>query len=230
MEIGPFDAPVVAGANVSYFDVLDQEGLVRRAKEIGRDFLSVPFVEFVSPVGDLGIVDRQFAGVFSAHLIEHQPDLVRHLQEIARILRPGGTYHVIVPDRRYCFDHYMADSLYAEIIAAHEERRKVHTPANVALHRLGTVHNDPVRHWVGNHGSRPAALDGLSDAQLELDECRKAASGEYVDVHAWFFTPASFAEIIGRLHDHGLVSLKIKEIYATRFGTQEFFATLVADR
>ena len=35
LEIGPFAAPLLQGDNVSYCDVLDQESLKRRARDIG---------------------------------------------------------------------------------------------------------------------------------------------------------------------------------------------------
>ena len=60
LEIGPFDCPVFEGDNVSYFDVLDQHDLRLRAVEHGRSPDRCPPIDFVSPTGDLRIVDRKF--------------------------------------------------------------------------------------------------------------------------------------------------------------------------
>ncbi len=50
-----------------------------------------PKIEYLSPTGDLTIVNRRFHAVLSSHCIEHQPDLIRHLQHVAALLDPGGT-------------------------------------------------------------------------------------------------------------------------------------------
>jgi 2-polyprenyl-3-methyl-5-hydroxy-6-metoxy-1,4-benzoquinol methylase len=46
------------------------------------------------------ISDNEFDVVVSFETIEHLPDVEAYLDEIARILRPGGTYLVSTPDRR----------------------------------------------------------------------------------------------------------------------------------
>src|SRR4249919_1725326 len=107
LEIGPFDRPWLSGSNVRYFDVLPQEQLrTRAATEFGRIPKNCPHIHYVSPTGDLSIVDAEFGAVFSSHCIEHQPDVIRHLREVERLLRPGGLYYLIVPDKRFCFDHF----------------------------------------------------------------------------------------------------------------------------
>jgi len=52
--------------------------------------------------------DRQFDLVVSFETIEHLPNVEAYLDEMARILRPGGTFLVSTPDRRiasvmHCF-------------------------------------------------------------------------------------------------------------------------------
>jgi SAM-dependent methyltransferase len=54
------------------------------------------------------ISDGEFDVVISFETIEHLPDVEAYLDEMARILRPGGTFLVSTPDRRigsvlYCF-------------------------------------------------------------------------------------------------------------------------------
>jgi len=46
------------------------------------------------------ISDNEFDAVVSFETIEHLPDVEAYLDEMARILRPGGTYLVSTPDRR----------------------------------------------------------------------------------------------------------------------------------
>jgi SAM-dependent methyltransferase len=121
LEIGPFYDPLLRGPNTKYFDRLTQAELVERAAALDAPTKAVPQIDFVSPTCDLTIVDETFDYVFSSHCIEHNPDLIGHLQTVERLLVPGGRYFVIVPDKRYCFDHFREVSTIADAIEAHEE-------------------------------------------------------------------------------------------------------------
>lgn len=222
LEIGPFDNPTVTGPDVAYFDVLNAEALRRRAAEIGYGGERIPHrIDFVSPTGDLAVVDRNFQAAVSSHAVEHQPDLIAHLKGVALLLEPEGRYFLIVPDRRYSFDHYLSETTLDEVETAHREGRRVHTRQAVLHHRLGTTHNNPLRHWLGRHGA-PAPDTALRDAAEE--EARRADAGEYVDVHAWTFSPQSFRRITAATApETGLTPVTVHD---TAFGDLEFFAVL----
>jgi SAM-dependent methyltransferase len=229
LEIGPFCAPVVHGRNVAYFDVLDRDQLLDRARKIGIDPTGVPGrIDFVSPTGDLSVVDRRFEAVVSSHCIEHQPDLVRHLQQVAAILEPGGHYFLMVPNKLYCFDHFLADSTLAQVLAAHVEGRRVHRLESVIEHRALTTHNIPARHWAGDHADPGYRASIVGRARAALAEYA-AAEGGYIDVHAWQFTPGSFRDLAGLLHAGGWSPLRPLRVYETPHGRNEFTAILERD-
>lgn len=81
LEIGPFCSPVIVGNNVRYFDVLDRDGLILRAETLGLPYDRCPTIQYVSPVGDISIVNDRFDAILSCHSIEHHPDLISHLQQ-----------------------------------------------------------------------------------------------------------------------------------------------------
>lgn len=222
LEIGPFDNPLLKGPGVKYFDVLDTDALKKRAEKIGSNPENVPFIDYVSDVGDLGIVSETFNLVLSSHVIEHQPDLIRHLNQVAAILKPAGCYAVFVPDHRYCFDHFLSASNIAEVIDAHFAERRVHTLASLIEHSALTTHNDAGRHWRGDHGDSAIDPNRVRGAIQEWT----AAAGRYIDVHAWQFTPTSFRSIIGALHALGLSRLYPLRVYETVYGSVEFCAIL----
>jgi hypothetical protein len=114
---------------VKHFDVLDQASLVQRATELHRAAQNVPRIDFVSAEGDLSVISEEFRLVLSSHAIEHTPDLIKHLVEVDRILSEDGVYALVVPDCRYCFDHFISSSTIAEILQAYVDQRKVHTLA-----------------------------------------------------------------------------------------------------
>jgi SAM-dependent methyltransferase len=225
LEIGPFCNPLLRGLNVSYFDVLSQEALIARARLLGLDPSNVPSIDYISPTGELSGVNARFDVVISSHCLEHQPDLVRHLQQVGQLLLPGGAYFLLVPDKRYCFDHFIPVSNLAEVIVAHHEGRKVHTLRSVIEHRALTTHNDSLRHWQGDHGVAFENFDQRYLAALrEFDD----AKGKYIDVHAWYLTPDSAAGILSALRGAGLSRLGVHRIYPTRYGASEFWMILKA--
>jgi SAM-dependent methyltransferase len=225
LEIGPFSNPLLRGPRISYFDVLSQDELIARANSVGLDPAGVPNIDYVSPSGDLSTVNRRFDVVVSSHCLEHQPDLVGHLQDAGKLLLPGGAYFLLVPDKRYCFDYFIPESNLAELIVARHEQRKVHTLRSVIEHRSLTTHNDSLRHWRGDHGVMFENLEQRHRAALrEFDEAR----GGYIDIHAWYFTPDSASAILGVLQEMRLSPMTVHRVYATRYGANEFWMILRA--
>jgi SAM-dependent methyltransferase len=223
LEIGPFCNPLLRGPNVFYFDLLSQDGLIARAKSIGLDPAGVPHIDYVSATSDLSIVNRHFDVVVSSHCLEHQPDLVGHLQDVGRLLLPGGAYFLLVPDRRYCFDHFIPQSSLAEVMIARHEQRKVHTLRSVLEHRALITHNDSLRHWQGDHGVMFEDFEQRLQAALrEFDDVK----GGYIDVHAWYFTHESASAILSVLQYMRLSQLAVHRVYATRYGSNEFWMIL----
>lgn len=226
LEIGPFFTPSLIGANVSYFDVLDRTALRDRAASIGGDPADVPHIDFVSPTGNLAIVDRKFEVVFSSHVIEHQPDLIKHLQDVADVLHSGGEYFLIVPDKRYSFDNPFNESSFASIKDAYSNGHKIHSPDNIAKHFTKAGHNNAFLHWFGWHArakTSPAA------EQRARSGIAKAGNGEYVDVHAWMFTPFSLKALLEQLYLEKLIRFKTEYVTQTAFGRLEFFVRLKLD-
>jgi SAM-dependent methyltransferase len=224
LEIGPFCSPAIQGKRVKYFDVLDQENLRERAKEHQLDPAGCPHIDYVSPTGDLSVVDETFDIVISSHVIEHQIDLIKHLQQIQNILRPAGAYFLIIPDKRFCFDHFIPEAAIGDILAAHYESRTSHSLQSVIEHLVLTTHNESARHWSGDHGDR------LSDHTRERIHAAvhyfQESAGSYIDIHAWQFTPSSFQSIIHDLHRLKYIELFPTRVYDTPRDRLEFTAIL----
>jgi len=65
-------------------------------------------------------------------------------------------------------------------------------------------------------------MNSMSQAEALWE--RSVSSKEYIDVHCWRFTPASFRLIISDLLYLGLTSMEIKEEFDTK--NCEFFVVL----
>jgi len=231
LEIGPFAKPVLLGEGVKYFDVLDRQGLIDRAKKHNLSPQNVPEINFVSASGDLSVVNEKFDAVFSSHCIEHQIDLVDHISKVGNILRNNGAYFLIIPDHRYCFDHFLNPSNVGEILGANKRGKKEqHGLEKVIEHRALTTHNDALRHWLDDHGSNKRdnkglftekVLDNILSAANEYNNCEK-----YIDVHAWQFTPETFGVNMTLLIKLNYIPFKKVHVHMTPFGRQEFTAVL----
>ncbi len=167
-------------------------------------------------------VPERFAAAVSSRCVEHQPDLVRHLNEVAAILEKGAPYVVLIPDKRYCFDHFRPLSTTVDVVAAHIDRREVvETRAILAQLALGT-HNDTQRHWAGDHGA-PAALADHALWRQAAASLQGRGPGP-VDAHVWQFTPESFAAIADDLLRMGLLGLVVETVFETPARHHEFCA------
>ena len=129
----------------------------------------------------------------------------------------------VCSSRAYCFDHYRAPSTIADVIPAHEEKRTLHTLANVLGSHVLSTHNDCGRHWAGDHGSYMAEFDRRAREGLGQYE---QAAGTYLDLLGWFFTPASAKALFCQLPALGYTSLKLERLYPTRRGQNEFWFVL----
>ena len=222
LEIGPFTTPKLTGKNVKYMDVLSTSELIDRARKLGMSTEGIPNISFVGSDIQLLGINEKFNCIFSSHLIEHQPNLIKHLNDISNILDHGGSYYLIVPDMRYCFDHFMVETRVHEIICAHFEKRARHTIKSLIEHRLMLTHNDSKKHWIGDSG------DKLEYCAADLERVFKefCESENYIDVHAWYFTPESFSRILDKLLQLKLIDLKIKKIFPTIKYSNEFYCIL----
>ena len=220
LEIGPYNNPYLFGNNVKYFDIYTTQQI----KELNPTHKNIPNINFHSPIGDLSAVSESFGIIFSSHVVEHQPDLIKHLQDIDKLLQQAGKYFLVIPDKRYSFDYFFNESLPHQVITAHLEHRKLHSLENIIANRHFLAHNNPRKHFLGCHGIQHLN-NGLSsqinNTFLELHNLE-----HYKDCHAWYFTPKSFKQIINQLNQIGYINLKVEKIYPTFPGKLEFYAIL----
>jgi SAM-dependent methyltransferase len=111
IEIGAFTWPLrlPRGAAVRYVDQLDRDGLLRaygaRISAMGLDPASVPETDVVDDAEHLAkFADRSVDFVIASHVLEHAEDPIEALGNFLRVIRPGGTLMLVLPDPRRTFD------------------------------------------------------------------------------------------------------------------------------
>ena len=224
LEIGPYTNPMLRGPLVAYCDLLTDEQMRQRAADDGDDPNTVTPNDYLIGADGLDSIPDQFAAILSSHNLEHQVDLVRHLQQARRRLESEtGRYFLIVPDKRYCFDHYQTVSTIAQVLEAYYSGRSAHTLQSVIEHVAMTSHEDADHYWDEPCTPRPPVNPQDVREAIELWQ-----SDDPVDVHAWFFTPDTFREIITTLHALGLIGFELERLYPTVSGSNQFYAILRA--
>ena len=233
LEIGPFFSPAFKRptSDVHYLDCLSTEAMKKRAEKIkGADLDGIPHIDYVwsgQPYADL--IERKFKAIYSSHNIEHQPCLITHLHDLESVLDEEGAVFLAVPDKRYCFDHYFHETTLTDVVEAWVMNRKQNRLKDILDHRFFPAHNDPVRHWRGDHGAN-TGLTPLNKGQgavflSELEQLR--SSNEYNDVHVWKFTPVVFKVLFENLFNLKLTRLRIVRIYPTVKNSNEFYVVMM---
>jgi hypothetical protein len=160
----------------------------------------------------------KFEVIYGSHVLEHQIDLIGHLQSFEKLLRPGGRVIQMIPDLRACFDALRYPTVTADALAAH-----LHPGP---IHRGRAVFDAMSREIDKNHGypMRDADFEGVSfrhslarshAAMVEAEDTGR----RYADLHAWTFTPESFRLLMIELRLLGLIRLQ-PSFVSTTFGNQ----------
>jgi len=181
--------------------------LVNQIQEVDFVFRGEPIETLVPP-------ELRFDVIYSAHCLEHQVDLIGHLQSLEKLLAPGGRVIEIVPDLRRCFDLLRYPSVTADVIVAHRRCAPVHQGKQVFDAAANEVDF--------NLGRRPTdiELDGmrftrsLHDAYQATQDAEQPGSA-YTDRHAWTFIPESLRLMLVELRLLGLTTMRASSVSAT---------------
>jgi predicted SAM-dependent methyltransferase len=228
LEIGPSFSPIAprsAGFRVEVLDHATAAALREKYRnEPNVDIARIEEVDHVwrgEPLDEL-VGTGRYAWIIASHVVEHIPDLVSWLQELTRLLAPGGVISLIVPDGRYCFDHFRWPSTTGDVLQGFVERRRRHTPGTVFDHFAQFVTRAGMVSWNAETPGPFAYRYSFDDASRSFAQAQ--SSDDYLDVHCWRFTPASFRLLLTELRLLGLIELEV----ACAFPTEgcEFFVTL----
>ena len=105
IEIGALNAPleVAPGVTVHYVDRAPVDVLRGQYGELADQSL-VP-VSIIGDAHDLSaLADESVDFVIANHLLEHLENPIRGLQEMLRVIRPGGILYTALPDPRATLD------------------------------------------------------------------------------------------------------------------------------
>ena len=212
LEIGPSHNPIApksAGFNVETVDHATAEELRQKYKDHPVTLENIESVDYVwkgEALSDLIGKSNCYDYIIASHVLEHMPDIVSFFVQCEALLKAGGVLSLIVPDKRYCFDYFRWPSSTGEVLDAYTEKRARHKPGVVFDHFANTARMDEYIAWA------PETPKGSFSVIHSLEQAknlwqRALNSADYIDVHAWRFTPGSFRLILSDLRALGLIRL-----------------------
>lgn len=231
VEIGALDQPFLTKdeIQVSYVDFTDTQTLKEKYASF-PDRNADNIVEVDAIWGDQSLSEAFGADfkadlVLASHVIEHVPDLITWLDEIVSILKPDGTVHLAIPDRRYCFDVRRRESTLSDVLYSYIMRARKPLPHQVLDFGLNYMTVDCGEVWSGiaqipDQIASEQVEHGIGVAKTVME------TGEYFDVHCWVFTPLTFARLMQQLAAIGMVELSCKHWYDTAQNELEFFVIM----
>jgi predicted SAM-dependent methyltransferase len=173
--------------------------------------------------------DAPFDFVVASHVIEHIPNPIGWLQQLAEIVRPGGIVSLAVPDKRYCFDARRAVTTAAQWVDAY--LRDLDQPSYEQIYDFEVNYvGDVVDGWKLWAGVDPARLqrEDVDDPDMyAYMRClARRDHDEYIDLHCSTFTPESFVEVFDTAVKLRLMPLEILEVFPTEAPSTEFYVAL----
>jgi SAM-dependent methyltransferase len=232
LEIGPLDKPRFAKSRyrVQYVDHASRQDL--RAKYATdaamRDHLDdIVDVDFVwsgeAPLTDVVGDAAPFDYVFASHVMEHAPDLIGWMREIAAVLDDGGRLCLAVPDKRLCFDVNRSLTEIGDLVDAYLRTLRAPSYRQIWDFHSKIVEVDAAALWAGTASYAGQWRHDLDPDQWAYELCLKhQQTGEYVDGHCQVFTPGSFLDVFAKLARLDLIDYRIESFVPSVWGTIEF--------
>lgn len=214
IEIGPSYSPVAPkkkGYDVHIIDHATREELMEKYKDLGINVENIEEVDFIwkgENYDELLGKSNFYDWIIASHSIEHTPNLVGFLNSCEKVLNDKGILSLVVPDARFCFDYFRPISSLSKILDAHFQNHKKHTTGSIAEYNLHLIENHNRITWDEfmfakdeyKLRSTPAETSEIIEKSIE--------DKEYLDCHAWCFTPNSFRLLIKDLNDLGFTNLR----------------------
>lgn len=236
LEFGPLIRPIVSKKeypNIVFADVRSTEEIrdlyttstYLEATGLDVDISSVTEIDHVIKTSYTETFknEEKFDVVYLSHVIEHMPDIISFLEDVANIIKKDGKLVLIYPDARYCFDHFRNGTTFIDAYDVY--RHKSVNAKAVFDFTYNVLHeNDPAVFW-----GKKNVIDLLPQNKFKdsLKSYDKAFDNDLPDdVHFWPFSDYQFVKFLYDLERAGLLDFEINDFHETQFNTQEFMVIL----
>jgi 2-polyprenyl-3-methyl-5-hydroxy-6-metoxy-1,4-benzoquinol methylase len=229
LEFGPSYNPIAPkkdGYDVEILDHLDKEGLINKYKNSGMNIENIEDVDYIwngEKYSDLTGKKNYYDYIIASHIIEHTCDLIGFLNDCSEMLVDTGILVLAIPDKMYHYDFLRPLTGLARVIDSNVSKNNINTVGSITEAILNACKNNDYIAWDSSsdfNDLRPFHKIGyVRERHKNL-----LKQNNFIDVHNWVFTKASFELLIYDLGVLDLIDLEIDKCYDT-VGC-EFFASL----
>jgi SAM-dependent methyltransferase len=224
LEIGPLTTPILRPpqARIRYVDHADQQTL--RAKYANDPNVNIADIVPVDAVWANKTLaecfpNEQFDYVIASHVIEHVPDVIRWLVEIAAILRPDGRLILAVPDRRTTYDILRRETTLADLIDANFRAARRPTPGQVFDCKANVAAFTQQQAWAATRPNAPPAR--FASLAYALSQAEQSRDGAHIDCHCSVFTARSLLSLLDNLLEFKLLPYRLERFHIACAGSNE---------
>jgi len=231
LEIGPLVNPIITRAmgNVKYVDRASTEDLrtwySRDDKINVDDIVDIDYIWGEQSLSEATGDTAQFDYCIASHVIEHIPDLITWLGEIASILKPGGVACFAVPDKRYTFDCLRPLTTTADLVDSYLNKLRKPSFRHIYDHFSNFAELDIQTAWA--HDFDAGNLKPANSPNHAYNACIDSIKeNSYVDSHCSVFTEGSFFELLESVSALGLLDFRVNKRFEVKPGMFEFVVQL----
>lgn len=232
LEIGPLCWPLVTKAEsngkIYYIDYSTAELLREKYKQNSRvvvdEIVDTDYLWGKQTLPEL-TEGKLFDYVVASHVIEHVPNMLGWLHEIAEVLKDGGILSLAIPDKRYTFDIKRRLTSLGDVIESYLLNKRRPSPRDIFDHTSLACKVDMVRAW--NNEIDLNNLEHMGDLNKAYFLASKYLSTEdYQDVHVNILTPTSFLDLLESFSKLELFDYEIASFHDTFYNSHEFIVLL----
>jgi hypothetical protein len=158
-------------------------------------------------------------------VIEHVPDMLGWMREIADVLKDNGILSLAIPDKRYTFDVLRELTSPGTLVEAYLLKKRRPGPREIFDHVSLAAKVDAKAAWRKRLDKRKLEHHGTIVTALEHAQANLSTE-DYCDVHVNIFTSASFIDLLETASRLGLFDFLIEDFFDTAFDTVEFLVSL----
>jgi SAM-dependent methyltransferase len=187
IELGPGHNPFPLkhrGITVRYVDRWEPDTNSELFPELGED-AAFPVPDIISNLDTdrLGVIpDASVDFVIASHVLEHMAEPLGLLQDIYRVVRPGGVLLILLPDRHLTFDRLRNPTSLEHLVAEYEAGVDEVDDAHIEEFVLATAPVDEPR--------TRFLSDDPDERRRQIDVHRRRS------VHAHCWDQGEFAEVL----------------------------------
>jgi hypothetical protein len=219
LEIGPGPYPVLPkrdGYGVEIVDCLPKSQLQEKFKDHKTNVQEIEDVDFIwsgQTYAELTGKTNHYDWIVACHVIEHTPDLIAFLKDCETVLNDRGVLALVVPDKRYCFDHFRPLTGLARVVDCHVSGNRIHSQGTAAEYFMQVVSRGGETAWNQFDSGKFKNIHTWEEAQNGI--CVIRDSNLLLDLHAWCFVPSSFRLLMNDLYLLGYTQLREVAFYPT---------------